>query len=138
MTTFFEEFLFRGFIQRQLEHKFGWGIAIFFSGLFFSLYHLGYPGFRSVEDLLLLFAVGIGFAIAFKLSDNNLIVSYFVNLPNAIITYMLKSKQFPVLTWTSSLYAAITIIIVILIFFYYIKKRQVIIEIRRKNYGATN
>ena len=47
------------------------------------------------EDILLLFAVGIGFAAAYKLSGNNLIVAYFVNLPNAFVTYMLKFKQFP-------------------------------------------
>lgn len=88
MTTFFEEFLFRGFVQSRMEKRFGWLVAIFVSGLMFSLYHLGYPGFRTLEDILLLFAVGLGFAVAYKLSENNLIVSYFVNLPNAFVTYM--------------------------------------------------
>lgn len=74
MTTFFEEFLFRGFIQTRIEKEFGYGIAIIISGLLFSLYHLGYPGFRTFSDIMLLFVVGIGFAIAFKLSNNNFVV----------------------------------------------------------------
>lgn len=112
MTTFFEEFLFRGFLQPRLEKSFGTYIAIIVSGLLFSLYHLGYPGFRTLNDILLLFAVGIGFAISFKLSDNNLIVSFFVNLPNAFITYILKYEQFPKITIENSIYAGITIILI--------------------------
>lgn len=112
MTTFFEEFLFRGFLQTRLEKHFGAFTAIAVSGFLFSLYHLGYPGFRTVNDILLLFAVGIGFAVSFKLSDNNLIVSYFVNLPNAFVTYILKHGQFPKMTTESSIYASITIILI--------------------------
>lgn len=122
MTTFFEEFLFRGFIQTRAEKKFGWGIAIIISGLLFSLYHLGYPGFRTFSDILLLFVVGMGFAVAFKLSGNNLIVSYFVNLPNAFITYILKYNQFPKMTIESTIYASITIMMLIIIFFNYRKQ----------------
>ena len=66
MTTFFEEFLFRGFVQSRIDRQFGWVPAILVSGAMFSLYHLGYPGFRTWEDFLLLFAVGIGFAAAYK------------------------------------------------------------------------
>jgi len=124
MTTFFEEFLFRGFLQTKIEKNFGFIIAIIISGLLFSLYHIGYPGYRNINDLLVLFCVGIGFAIAYKLSNNNLIVAYFVNLPNAFVTYILKSAQFPVFTIRSSIFAVITIIviIIILIFFYKIIK----------------
>ena len=78
MTTFFEEFLFRGFVQSRAERQFGCVPAILISGAMFSLYHLGYPGFRTWGDLFLLFVVGIGFAVAYRLSDNNLIVSFFV------------------------------------------------------------
>jgi hypothetical protein len=74
MTTFFEEFLFRGFFQNKFEKEFGSITAILVSGLMFSLYHVGYPRFRTFEDILLLFVVGIGFATAYKLSGNNLIV----------------------------------------------------------------
>jgi membrane protease YdiL (CAAX protease family) len=119
MTTFFEEFLFRGFIQTKIEKQFGFIIAIFISGLMFSLYHIGYPGFRGINDLLLLFAVGLGFAIVFKISGNNLYVSYFVNLPNAFVTYILKSGQFPVLDIKSTIGAIITIISIIVILVIY-------------------
>ncbi len=113
MTSFFEEFLFRGFLQPRLEKQFGAVVAIIVSGLLFALYHLGYSGFRTVSDILLLFAVGIGFAISFKLAKNNLIVSYFVNLPNAFITYILKYEQFPTMTVWSTVYAGITIILIV-------------------------
>ncbi len=115
MTTFFEEFLFRGFVQGKVEQQFGWLPAILVSGAMFSLYHLGYPGFRSFEDILLLFAVGLGFAIAYKLSDNNLIVSYFVNLPNAFVTYILKYNQFPSMTFSSTIAAIITLALIAII-----------------------
>lgn len=113
MTTFFEEFLFRGFIQSRVEKNMGTVAAILISALMFSLYHLGYPGFRTIEDILLLFAVGLMFSVAYKLSNNNLIIVYFVNLPNALITYMLKYNQFPTFTKGSIVYAAITIIFII-------------------------
>lgn len=121
MTTFFEEFLFRGFVQGRIEKKFGWIPAIFISGIMFSVYHLGYPGFRTIGDILLLFAVGVGFAIAYKFSGNNLFVSYFVNLPNAFVTYMLKHKQFPVMSLSSTISATITLVLIMIILFYLLK-----------------
>jgi len=116
MTTFFEEFLFRGFFQNKLEKEFGTITAILVSGLMFSLYHVGYPRFRTFEDILLLFAVGIGFAAAYKLSGNNLIVAYFVNLPNAFVTYMLKFEQFPKMTMYSTMASIITLCIILVVF----------------------
>lgn len=113
MTTFFEEFLFRGFIQTRVEKEFGWLVAIVVSGLMFSLYHLGYPGFRTFGDIALLFVVGIGFAVSYKLGENNVIVSYFVNLPNAFVTYILKFNQFPKMTLTSTVFAGVTICVLI-------------------------
>ncbi len=82
----------------------------------FSLYHVGYPRFRTFEDILLLFAVGIGFAAAYKLSGNNLIVAYFVNLPNAFVTYMLKFEQFPKMTMYSTMASIITLCIILVVF----------------------
>ena len=116
MTTFFEEFLFRGFFQNKFEKEFGTITAILVSGLMFSLYHVGYPRFRTFEDILLLFAVGIGFAAAYKLSGNNLIVAYFVNLPNAFVTYMLKFEQFPKMTIASTMAGIVTLCIIVVVF----------------------
>ncbi len=112
MTTFFEEFLFRGFFQNKFEKAFGALPAILISGLMFSLYHIGYPGFRTWGDILLLFAVGVGFAAAYKLSGNNLIVAYFVNLPNAFVTYMLKFEQFPAMEVSSIIAGVITLFLI--------------------------
>ena len=122
MTTFFEEFLIRSFLQTRIERKFGFIIAILISGFIFSIYHIGYPGYRNIDSLLLLFIVGIGFATAFKLSENNLYVAYFVNLFNTFVTYILKSEQFPVLTIRSSVYAIVTIVLIILILITFNKK----------------
>lgn len=99
MTTFSEEFLFRGFLQIRFEKAFGFIPAILLSGLFFDIYHLGYPSFRTFQMMILLFFVGIMFALAFKLSKNNLIVAYFVNLPNAYVIYLLKTENFPKLNF---------------------------------------
>lgn len=99
MTTFSEEFLFRGFLQIRFEKAFGFIPAILLSGLFFGIYHLGYPGFRTFQMMILLFFVGIMFALAFKLSKNNLIVAYFVNIPNAYVIYLLKTENFPKLNF---------------------------------------
>lgn len=122
MTTFFEEFLFRGFFQTNLERSFGTIPAIIVSGLMFSLYHTGYPGFRTASGILLLFAVGTGFAISFSLSGGNLIVSCFVNLPNALVTYVLKRSQFPTMTAESSVYAGITTMLTAAVLFIFEKK----------------
>lgn len=116
MTTFFEEFLFRGFFQNMFEKEFDAITAILVSGLMFSFYHVGYPGFRTFEDILLLFAVGIGFAAAYKLSGNNLIVAYFVNIPNAFVTYMLKFKQFPKMTMSSTMASIVTLCVIVAVF----------------------
>lgn len=116
MTTFFEEFLFRGFFQNKFEKEFGTIPAILVSGLMFSLYHLGYPNFRTFEDILLLFAVGIGFATAYKLSGKNLIVAYFVNLPNAFVTYMLKFEKFPKMAISSTIASIVTLCVIAVVF----------------------
>ncbi len=115
MTTFFEEFLFRGFLQTRLEKRYGWLPAVLLSGFFFSAYHIGYPGFRDGNDLMLLFAVGTGFALSYKLSGNNLIVAYFVNFPNAVLTYVLKSRQFPRFDGLTTVMASVSILLILAI-----------------------
>ena len=122
MTTFFEEMLFRGFLQTRFEKFFGAIPALILSGLCFSLYHLGYPGFRTITDLAVLFAVGVGFALAYKLSGNNLAVAYLVNLPNALLTYMLKYEQFPYLDLCSVVFALVSIIVICIIMFHVLKR----------------
>lgn len=115
MTTFFEEFLFRGFMQTRFENAFGYIPAIILSGFAFSIYHLGYSKFRSISEIVLLFFVGVMFAIAFKVSNNNLIVSYFVNLPNVLVTYLVKYEKFPTFDLTSTTISIIVIFIIILV-----------------------
>ncbi len=109
MTTFFEELLFRGFFQTRFEKLLGAVPAVILSGLFFSVYHLGYPGFRDVESIALLFAVGTGFALAYKLSGNSLAASYLVNLPNALLTYVLKYERFPAFDIFSVIFSIVSL-----------------------------
>ncbi|SHK68169.1 hypothetical protein SAMN02745163_04262 [Clostridium cavendishii DSM 21758] len=117
MTTFFEEFLFRGFFQTRYEKIFGTIPAIILSGLTFSLYHLGYPSFRSLSMLSTLFLVGMMFALAFKLSGNNLLIAFLVNLPNAILTYLINPQNFTFLGLEAASISLITIIFVVIIVF---------------------
>ena len=122
MTTFFEEFLFRGYMQTRFEKQYGWISAVLLSGLFFSVYHLGHPGFRTISDLLILFAVGIGFSLVFKLSDGNVIVSYFVNLPNAFLTYILKFNQFPTFNDNTTPITIVTIVLIVIFLVVFVRK----------------
>lgn len=124
MTTFFEEFLFRGFMQTRFEKIFGPIVAILLSGFVFSIYHLGYPGFRNLDDIILLFFVGVMFALSFKLSNNNLLVSYFINLPNAYLTYLLKFEQFPNFSLNFTISCIIALIVTIFIFKIYFRKNK--------------
>lgn len=116
MTTFFEEFLFRGFFQIRFEKFFGTVPAVLLSGLMFSLYHLGYPKFRSWDSLLTLFLVGIMFALSFKLSGNSLFTAYFVNLPNAILTYLYNPQNFPDFNLCTAAVSAAVILLLVLFF----------------------
>lgn len=93
-STLFEEVFFRGFLQTKFEKAFGIIPAILLSGAAFSLYHLGYPKFRDLEMLVVLFFVGTFFAISFSIT-RNIITSYLVNLPNAIITFFIQPNMLP-------------------------------------------
>lgn len=119
VTTFSEEFLFRGFLQIRFAKAFGHIPALIFSSLFFSLYHLGYPRFRSVYWIVLLFFVGMMFALSFALSKYNLAVAYFVNIPNAYFTYLLNYKRFPQLNFSKQASVVSMIIIFLIIYIFY-------------------
>lgn len=88
MSTLFEEIFFRGFLQTRFEQSFGMIPAILLSGVCFSLYHVGYSNVRGdVSELLSLFYIGIFFSISFRITKN-IITSYIVNLPQAILTFL--------------------------------------------------
>jgi len=130
LTTFSEEFFFRGFLQTRFAKMFGAIPAIILSGLFFSLYHLGYPRFRSVQWIVTLFFVGIMFALSYALSNYNLAVAYFVNFPNAYFTYLLNSQDFPRLNFDkiASLVAALIIFLIAYIFYRSFRNKKTISE----------
>lgn len=93
MSTLFEELFFRGFLQTRFEKAFGVLPAIVLSGLTFSLYHLGYPAYRDIGPLMVLFFVGMFFAVAFRIT-NNVITSFTLNLPHAVVTFVEKQSFF--------------------------------------------
>lgn len=102
MSTICEEFIFRGFLQIRFEKAFGSIPAIIVSGFAYGIYHLGYPCLRNAQLITTLIFVGIMFALSFKLSKNNVIVAYFVNLPNACMQYVLYPEHFPYENFTLS------------------------------------
>lgn len=112
MSTLFEEVFFRGFLQTKFEKALGIIPAILLSGIVFALYHLGYPKFRSMEQIITMFLVGTFFAIAFRLT-NNVITSFTVNLPNAIVTYILRPQIFPDFNQRMALFSLPVILIAI-------------------------
>lgn len=121
MSTLFEEIFFRGFLQTRFEKMFGIIPAIIFSGLCFSLYHIGYYNIRGdVSELISLFFIGIYFSISFRIT-NNIITSYIVNLPQAILTFLGEpssieySKHF---NRTSAVISFITAIVGLLLIIY--------------------
>lgn len=93
MSTLFEEVFFRGFLQTRFEKAFGIFPAIVLSGLTFSLYHLVYPAYRDFNLLMILFFVGMFFAVAFRVTSN-VITSFTLNLPHAIVTFVEKQTFF--------------------------------------------
>jgi membrane protease YdiL (CAAX protease family) len=64
----FEELFFRGFVLPRLERAFGLLPALLLSSAAFSLYHLGYPRFDALPALLRMFAMGLVFALVFRVS----------------------------------------------------------------------
>jgi membrane protease YdiL (CAAX protease family) len=116
MTSLFEEVFFRGFIQTRFEKAFGAIPAIMLSGLTFSLYHLGYPNYRNLKLLFVLFLVGMFFAIAFRIT-NNVITSFLVNVPHAIISFIENGSYFS--TKVSVISVFTTILGLFLIFYFY-------------------
>lgn len=120
MSTICEELFFRGFLQIRFEKAFGPIPAVIVSGFAFGIYHLGYPCLRNTELITALIFVGIMFALSFKLSKNNLIVSFFVNLPNAYMQYLLYPEHFPYENFTLS--ATIISIVIICIIGFILKR----------------
>lgn len=120
MSTICEEFFFRSFLQIRFEKSFGAIPAVIISGFAFGIYHLGYPCLRNTGLITTLIFVGMMFALSFKLSKNNLIVSYFVNLPNAYTQYLLYPEHFPYQNFTLS--ATIISIVIICIIGFILKK----------------
>jgi uncharacterized protein len=68
----FEAIFFRGFIQARLEASFGTGPAVAGAALLYALYHIGYG--MAVGELGFLFALGVVYAVAYRLVQNVLVL----------------------------------------------------------------
>jgi membrane protease YdiL (CAAX protease family) len=68
----FESVFFRGFIQGRLEAILGAGPAVFGAALLYALYHVGYG--MDNGEMLFLFGLGIVYAIAYRLTENVLVL----------------------------------------------------------------
>ena len=131
MSTLFEEVFFRGFLQTRFEKNFGTIPAIILSGLCFSVYHVGYYNIRGdMPELLSLFLIGVFFSISFRIT-NNIITSYIVNLPQAVLTFVGERSSIEYSTHFDGRSAVISIITVIvgLILIIIINSRQ------KRSYG---
>ncbi len=115
MSTLFEEVFFRGFLQTKFENYFGMVPAIIIAGICFGLYHMGYSDMRNINDLLILSTVGIVFSISFRITKN-IITSYIVNLPNAVITFLVRKTYFNMDAAVISL--IVTIVAITLIYYF--------------------
>lgn len=65
---FFEVVFFRGFVQTRLEASIGTGPGVAGAAVLYSLYHWAYG--VGLEDLWLLFGLGIVYGIAYRLVEN--------------------------------------------------------------------
>ncbi len=120
MSTLFEEVFFRGFLQTKFEKYFGMIPAIIFAGICFALYHIGYSDMRDIHTLIVLAAVGIVFSISFRIT-RNIITSYIVNLPNAVITFLDRKTYFDS---TSAIISLITAIIGLILILYFCSRNK--------------
>ena len=68
----FEAVFFRGFIQNRLEASFGPAPAVAGAALLYSLYHVGYG--MGVEELWFLLALGVVYAVTFRITTNILVL----------------------------------------------------------------
>jgi uncharacterized protein len=68
----FEAIFFRGFIQGRLQESFGTGPAVAGAAVLYAIYHVGYG--MGVDDMGFLFALGVVYAIVYRLTSNVLVL----------------------------------------------------------------
>jgi len=68
----FEAVFFRGFVQGRLEASFGTGPAVVGAAALYALYHIGYG--MGIGELGFLFALGVVYAVAYRLTENVLVL----------------------------------------------------------------
>jgi CAAX protease family protein len=87
----FEAVFFRGFVQGRLEESFGAAPAVAGAAVLYGAYHVGYG--MGVSELWFLLALGVVYAVAYRLTTNVLILwplltpmgAFFNNLGNGDI-----------------------------------------------------
>ncbi len=68
----FEAIFFRGFVQGRLEASFGTVPAVVGAAVLYGAYHVGYG--MGISELWFLFALGVVYAVAYRLTTNILIL----------------------------------------------------------------
>jgi membrane protease YdiL (CAAX protease family) len=68
----FEAVFFRGFVQGRLQAAFGTGPAVAGAAALYALYHVGYG--MGIGELGFLFALGVVYAVAYRLVENVLVL----------------------------------------------------------------
>ncbi len=113
----FEAIFFRGWMQLRFEDAFGIIPSILLASVFYSLYHMGYPGWATAETLTILFFVGIMYAVLFRLTKNILIIWTFA-IPVGEVYDLVKHET---IMPFEAIYGYVFTTILIVIFFIYIK-----------------
>lgn len=89
----FENIFYRGWMQLRMEESFGIVPAVLLSSILYSLYHIGY-GMRP-DELLVLFFVGLVYAIIFRLTSNIFILFPFLTPTGAIFSQIKEGLTLP-------------------------------------------
>jgi membrane protease YdiL (CAAX protease family) len=68
----FEAVFFRGFMQGRLQASLGSGPAVAGAASLYALYHVGYG--MGAGELVFLFGLGVVYAVAYRLTENILVL----------------------------------------------------------------
>ncbi|MEA1965265.1 MAG: CPBP family intramembrane glutamic endopeptidase [Candidatus Aerophobetes bacterium] len=118
VAGFFEALFFRGWMQLRFEESFGIMPSIFLSAVFYSLYHIGYPGWIDVETLITLFIVGIVFSAIFRITKNIFIIWPFTIPVGAVYDMLKHETYFPF----EAIYGNLVIVFFIICLFVYVRR----------------
>lgn len=120
VSGFFEAVFFRGFIQLTFERGFGIIPGILIGSIMYSLYHIGYPGWATVQNILSLFLVGMVYAVVFR-TTSEILNQWPIFIPaGALLDIYVKHGT--IVQWPEA-YGCLAIGLAYLVLFVYVFRR---------------